>query len=845
MKINRTKKWIVSLLFATPLLTLPISLNVKSSKSDDSVKNIKTNLNDNVEKTNNENYSKYIEDAKAVADSSVTNFKNYIVSYSDKNISPVTATLGSEDTNIIFSTMIGMTENKQTITSTTYDGVLLWSNKLTENKLLKQYYVSKNVDDISNFKVVNYLYLKNKEILFVLFGEEKTEENNLQLQNLVVLGLDIKFGSVFVPGSANLENGEIINSVKDNAAFIFANSKDQLIVTSANTTADINKSSKIISFDEKEKGFATIKESSDSSENPFYSQVTNTVKKEDMLLGFVPSNTPGVNYSLWLYTVSRSSTGIYLDFVVNNKTINLHVSDKYPWGAFNYYIVPVNDNFENINNKFFVANEYTTGITTHTDRGYITDTKNPPKFSDINKRFYNMGVDTTNGLEYLTLFMDSYIPIISTVAQYSFYIKDLATNPTGTRRSRIFYNSGTQAQNNLTNFPKASDFANVPDVDNWNINTIGYDDYSKTFYYSYSGNKKYIYKYINAFAYIKLYYGKNGDIKTTFTNDNRAYTITNVNSYSYQENSDTKNAFVIKQYLDDNDNKFEWLSRLSSSNDAFTLVENNKVSFSKLPNNLKDQITSKDILIENNKMPSALTETDLENIISKKVKLNNNRSLTVKNIVANDETGDLSFSVDLVSSNDLNGNKVTLNYPLIEKVEINGGYKLDDFVLSFKNDNAVNDIKTKYSLDSIINNDNKGFVIKNFLQDAKFLDKQIVITDSMVALNAINENTLEIVVSIPIKSETNTNGILPIGFPKELATKKMIYSGFSETNNLPKDDAPENNLQTNINNNDVNLSNIEFAGIAIGFLIFASIIIAIIVFLSIKPVKKTKIILRK
>ncbi|MDE6894484.1 MAG: hypothetical protein K2J02_03860 [Malacoplasma sp.] len=157
MKSKKTKKLLTSLFLTIPILAVPASLGIYKSASEINLVSNKLNANQN-----------YLADATAVTDTSITNFKNYIVSYSDQNIAPVNIVFNSNlsENNQNLSNVgaqIGMTTNKQTITCTTYNGLMLWNSKLTENKLIKNYYNNvKKIQIIDSFKVINYAYLEEK-----------------------------------------------------------------------------------------------------------------------------------------------------------------------------------------------------------------------------------------------------------------------------------------------------------------------------------------------------------------------------------------------------------------------------------------------------------------------------------------------------------------------------------------------------------------------------------------------------------------------------------------------------------------------------------------------------------
>ncbi|MDE6894481.1 MAG: hypothetical protein K2J02_03845 [Malacoplasma sp.] len=142
-------------------------------------------------------------------------------------------------------------------------------------------------------------------------------------------------------------------------------------------------------------------------------------------------------------------------------------------------------------------------------------------------------------------------------------------------------------------------------------------------------------------------------------------------------------------------------------------------------------------------------------------------------------------------------------------------------------------------MNSIIKTNNKGFIVENFLQDVTFLNEPIVVTEEMISLKKVNDTTLEITISIPIKDSIDGSGILPVGFSKDKAIKQITYSNFTGKETPTFIDLPsESGLSSN---NFFNFNQIEIAGIAVGSLIFITILITTIIFIAIKPIYKNKI----
>ncbi|MDE5774732.1 MAG: hypothetical protein K2H51_00175, partial [Malacoplasma sp.] len=650
------KKWLFTL-FSVPLVALPIGLATLNN-SNDSFSLVHKSLNVN-ESTADENIN--LVDALPVNDSSITSFGDYIVSYEDKNISPVNLTIPSlaadEGGTKVGGATVGMTANKQTITVTTYAGLLLWSHKLTENQLLKKYYSTvKSVDDISSYKVINFAYLESKNILFILFGNETTTTDNVTtLSNLVIFGLDINSGAIVVPKNAKLNDSQVIANARDNSAFIFFNSANQIIVTSGNTIANINSSTKIMSFDETSSGFANVEnKGNDEETNNFSYQKGGVMKDADYLLGILPSGVSGVNFSIWLYSVGTHETydSIRLSYATSNtstdapeKSINgTSGNNTY---SFNYYVVPINDNFENINTSapLVVVNRYNN----RTYRGFLNSSNTMPEFNSIFKRFF-ITSSTVNGgttTENIGITLDSYDEMFTSFIVAPFNLTGVNSFASGSTTFYMNYTSGD------TTGPQKSDLdtANLPDdvvVDNWELNSIGFDKESNFVYFSLSG-KEYNYaadatgdvipgKYVTNTRYIDLRPdtpNTSGVSSDAYIQDN-PYTLSDVNFDTYT--SDT-NLYLAKQVIDGNDG--QWLSTtvtdLIDDTKDFEPTTNSKISFSSLDTLAKNLEESNVI---NNVMPSSMNSASFNDFLKEKGWENSVKFISV---TGNNETGRISF----------------------------------------------------------------------------------------------------------------------------------------------------------------------------------------------------------
>ncbi|MDE7075356.1 MAG: hypothetical protein K2O21_01845 [Malacoplasma sp.] len=550
-----------------------------------------------------------------------------------------------------------------------------------------------------------------------------------------------------------------------------------------------------------------------------------------MLVGFVPSSTPGVNYSLWISSTAVDKS-FYMTFYVDKQKIDINCNRTN--GSYDYYVVVVNDNFENIkNDKFIVGQTKDLNF-----RGYITASKTEkPKFNEIYKRFYNTGVNNSIKREFLAVFINSYNPIISTF--YHWYIN---TDGFNSSRGKRLFNTETENIYATSEDSYSSFIENKISIDRWKINTIGYDKTANLFYYSFSGYKYGAELYFNNYRYIKLFNEyidsgiENIFVLGDYTQDSRSYTITSVDSSTYKNDD---NSYLIKTNINDRNNTYELLSRKTNEYVKYQNADN-EINFSSISNNLKNikaEITKSDFLTS--KMVSAYSETEIKNLVKQKLNLPTEYDVQIRNIVADDNTGTISFSLDILIPNNISTNQTNSKSVFSLDQVLSGGFKLDDLILSFKNDEAVNDIKQKYNLNSIIKTNNKGFIVENFLQDVTFLNEPIVVTEEMISLKKVNDTTLEITISIPIKDSIDGSGILPVGFSKDKAIKQITYSNFTGKETPTFIDLPsESGLSSN---NFFNFNQIEIAGIAVGSLIFITILITTIIFIAIKQIYKNKI----
>ncbi|MDE5842044.1 MAG: hypothetical protein K2H11_03685, partial [Malacoplasma sp.] len=836
-----TDKMLFSL-FSFPLVALPIGLATLNN-SNNSISLVNKSLNDAATTTVNP------EDALAVSDVSIKSFGDYIVSYEDNNVSPVNVTIPLPDNNQAGTAKaggatVGMTANKQTITVTTYAGLLLWSHKLTDNQLLKTYYSTvKSVTDISKYKVVNFAFLESKNILFVLFGEETTVDSTTTLSNLVVFGLDISSGAIIVPSSAELSQNQIIRNVEDKSAFIFFNSADELVVTSGNDVVSARNTTKIISFDKKSTGFGEPK-SVNIPVGTTKNQNKGVVNTLDYFLGYMPSDVEGVNFSLWLY-YSSSNNSADLSYATGKNSPNNTLNSNYK--NFNYYVLVTDDNF-NFLSSYNVVNRSGNANSAINQRGYISSSSEStlPDFNSITKRFFNTGSVNNGGTvsESMGILLDSYDSMFASFVNYSVSIDSTAKTVASVKYD-IFMNYGTSATTIVDSGPKADDLTALGDnkkVAEWEFNSVGYDKESNFVYFSLSGNEYEIGKGSDADTIIDGKYLTNTkyiDLRSTTTTDNvitdsyveaDPYTLSDVNFNTYSSN----NLYLVKQTIDGNEGN--WLSSKDTdfNKDDVDFQQTGNINFSSLETFISDVQNSESL---NDVMPSALNNNlnSLDKFLTDKKWTDNIKFIGA---TGNDETGEISLQTEITYANnfgDTDTNNGSVTY--VSNIQV-VGFTKNDFVWSFKQDSQITDITSKYSAEAIVKEDNKGWVITNLLNDITIKGKKFIPQNEDIILKNTNSDTLEVEITVPIKqSPSDEKGVLPVGFTgNNKLTKNFKFTG-NET--PPFIDIPTNpdNPGNNQNSGD-GLSAGAIAGIVIGCLALAAIIIAAIVLIRIRTKSK-------
>ncbi|MDE5545802.1 MAG: hypothetical protein K2I76_04275, partial [Malacoplasma sp.] len=846
-------------LFSFPLVALPIGLATLNSSSN-SVHLISKSLNVN-ESTSDSSIN--LEDALPVADSSISSFGDYIVSYEDNNISPVNVIIPPLDANQGTSksggATVGMTANKQTITVTTYAGLLLWSHKLTENTLLKNYYKTVlSVEDISTYKVINFAFLESKNILFVLFGNESTVNNVTTLNNLVVFGLDINSGAIVVPKDAKLAESQIIGKARNNSEFIFFNSSDQLIVTSGNTITDINNSTKIMSFDSDSTGFANVEnKGNDEETNNFsYSAIATNISGS-MLIGFLPSQEKNINYSLWLANATRGLSAVTFSYDTSNATtasppttIAIAGTNTNQRRSFDYYIVPVKDDFTNIGTDFGTVNKNGSDIASNTaDRGYLNINQNKPVFESVYKRFFYTGssADTANKTltENFGVLLDSYYSMMSSFASFPVLVNTETDTVSLKTLSSKVYNMNSISSSN--NGPSTEDLKNLPNdvsINYWEYNSVGYDKESNFVYFSLSGQETDVSgdsltelnKYYTNIRYINLKddnASKNISVDAYVESD--PYTLSDVNFDTY---TDQNNLYLTKQVIDGNDGQWMTTSVADFDDDQKDFEPTTNINFSSLETLAKD-VENSQVLDEI--MPSAVGK-NLSNLDKFLTDKNWKDAVKFLGASGNDETGEINLETEITYANNFgDGVKDNGTVSYVSYIYVTG-FSLKDFSLTFKQDtdSAVIDIKTKYSAEEIVKNNSKPFVINHLFENLVVKGKKFIPPEESVTLkNGTSTNSLVIEIKVPIKtSPTDEKGILPVGFPEKDAVLTFTYNGFTGTETPPIEEYPgSTNKPENPNSTD-GLSPGEIAGIVIGCLALAAIIIATIVLIRIRTKAK-------
>ncbi|MDE7111974.1 MAG: hypothetical protein K2N92_00075, partial [Malacoplasma sp.] len=856
------------------------------NSSSNSVHLISKSLNVNESTTDS---SINLEDALPVADTSIKSFGDYIVSYEDNNVSPVNViipslTTGTSQTGVkAGGATVGMTANKQTITVTTYAGLLLWSHKLTENPLLKSYYSSVlSQTNISTYKVINFAYLESKNILFVLFGNESTANSVTTLSNLVVFGLDINSGAIVVPKDAKLAESQVIAKARNNSEFIFFNSSDQLIVTSGSTNANIQVSTKIMSFDDNS-GFANVKGNDDETNN--FGTVAGVVNStNDYLLGFLPSGVKGINFSVWLYDFAITSTNYakpQLSYSTSNDTTGAPETSINKSGntgsvtttSYNYYVFPVNDEFVNLtpsnnsNYKYSVANM----MGNNTYRGYLNSQNSFPDFNSIYKRFFITSSKLTDNTitESIGVLLDSYdkmfasfstVPVTLNVTNTTFTY-GLSNTSTNTSNNKIYFNV---ANNQLTgptsgslNYDetKKTGLQNDVVVNNWGFNSVGYDKESDFVYFSLSG-EEHDYsstgkgdangKYLTNTRYIDLKSATSDATRVSSDDyiEENPYTLSDVNFDTYSSD----NIYLTKQVIDGDNGQWLFTTPTNFNDDTknFEPTTNSKIDFYSLENLAKD-IQDKSTALKN-MMPSSIQTSSLDDFLKE-----NQWSdfVKFKKVQGDDKTGEINLETEITYANNFGDSETTTasnngSVYYDSYIRVTGFLASKDFSLTFKQDtdSAVTEIKSKYSAEKIVQSiTGKAFVINHLFENLIVNGEKFIPSEENVTLkNGNSTNSLVVEVKVPIKTSlTDEKGILPVGFPENDAVLTFTYDGFTGTETPPIEQYPDSTNKPS-NQNPVNgLSAGEIAGIVIGCLALAAIIIAVVVLIRIRTKAKVRV----
>ncbi|MDE6082292.1 MAG: hypothetical protein K2F52_00265, partial [Malacoplasma sp.] len=684
------------------------------------------------------------------------------------------------------------------------------------------------------------------------------------LNNLVVFGLDINSGAIVVPKDAKLEQNQVIAKARDNSKFIFFNSSDQLIVTSGSTNANIQNSTKIMSFDESS-GFANVKGNDDESNN--FGTIAGIASQGDYLLGFLPSGVKGINFSVWLFATANTNAlaKTQLSYKSTNSTTNgpevsINKTGGVTTTSYNYYVFPVNDEFinlkpsDNTSKGFDVANKKND----NTYRGYLNSENKLPNFNSIYKRFFitSSSLNGTTMTESVGVLLDSYDKMFASFSTVPLTINVSNTTFTyglGNTYMNIAHNqlTGPSAANSLDyDETKKTGLEDDVIVNNWEFNSVGYDKESDFVYFSLSG-EEYDYsstgkgdangKYLTNTRYI--------DLKSTTADDQRIssddyiqenpYTLSDVNFDTYTTDDIY---YLAKQVIDGNDG--QWLSttttNFNNDDENFEPTNNSKINFSSLEN-LANDIEEKSNILKN-MMPSSINSSSLDDFLKQNDWLD---TIKFKNVEGNDETGEVSFKTEITYANNF-GDGVNDNGKVSYVSYIQAtGFAKKDFSWSFKleTESAVTQFRKDYNAKKIVEDNNKGWVIENLLQNITIQGIPVKVTQNMVTLSNPNDTSLSVEINVPIKtSPTDTNGILPVGFPANEAKISKTYNGFTGTgspNFVPLPDDESNN--PNSPNSGDGLSAGVIAGIVIGCLALAAIIIAAVVLIRIRTKAKVSV----
>ena len=169
--------------------------------------------------------------------------------------------------------IVGISKDKTILTLTTFDGILVWENKIASNSYIKEFY-KKNYplvqeSELSTYVVNNYVYNSSNKTLVVLFGSSNH-------QNQVVFGLNFQTGTLYEP----IANRSSIVKAKNNIKYLYLNSVNDIIGTSGDTYSQYSSTTELYTVNA-QKGVSQIEIVTTvpiaSSENDYLVSVTKGV----------------------------------------------------------------------------------------------------------------------------------------------------------------------------------------------------------------------------------------------------------------------------------------------------------------------------------------------------------------------------------------------------------------------------------------------------------------------------------------------------------------------------------------------------------------------------------------
>ncbi|MDE6893830.1 MAG: hypothetical protein K2J02_00450, partial [Malacoplasma sp.] len=429
-------------------------------------------------------------------------------------------------------------------------------------------------------------------------------------QNEIIFAIDIYTGKINIPSEAYLKNDQIITKVEDGCGFIFFNSANEIIVTSAGIWDNVKRTTKIFTYLPKSIGFT-------DKETPIELPYSIKYGTTDQLIGIVPGSN-GTNYGYYIFSEPNESKN---DFPVAESSAT-EVSPKYY--TYQYYILPINDDLSGKNRGYtFVDNNKNSSFIF----GYVSTQNKAPDFESVYKRIYKLENASNANNTYMFALIDGYYKYLDSytlISDDGKSISSLASKGFGT---------DINSSNNQQLLAKKTDFQENEKIsaDSWKFNNFGYDSKSNLFYFSFGGQKiNTLTNQPNGYK-TKMGYFQFSDTSlslnsTAFSNDNELYSLYSVGFDSYT----SSNYYMGKQL--DHSNPI-WLAR--SGNQNYAPTTNNNITFSNLTvsnMNLIQQIEDNSLFKQT--MPENITDSDLNNIISS-LKINNGQIKITKQSSSN------------------------------------------------------------------------------------------------------------------------------------------------------------------------------------------------------------------